>query len=89
MYGIPRGKLVARGTNEKSPWVVDAEKRRATDQLNLPPNLPPRRQRVPLLTLAPQYVGRILAWTIEYTATARKQLCSLDRQTARHIVDCM
>jgi mRNA interferase RelE/StbE len=30
-----------------------------------------------------------LAWTIEYTETARKQLRNLDRQTARQIVDFM
>jgi mRNA interferase RelE/StbE len=30
-----------------------------------------------------------LAWTISYTATARKQLRSLDRQIARRIVDFM
>lgn len=30
-----------------------------------------------------------MAWTIEYTATARKQLRKLDRQAARQIVDFM
>ncbi len=30
-----------------------------------------------------------MAWTISYTATARKQLRSLDRQIARRIVDFM
>ncbi len=30
-----------------------------------------------------------MAWTIEYTETARKQLRKLDRQTARQIVDFM
>lgn len=26
-----------------------------------------------------------MAWTVEYTATARKQLCGLDRQDARRL----
>lgn len=30
-----------------------------------------------------------MAWTIEYTATARKQLRKLDKQFARQIVDFM
>jgi mRNA interferase RelE/StbE len=30
-----------------------------------------------------------LAWTIEYTETARRQLRKLDKQTARRIVDFM
>ncbi|MDR3792366.1 MAG: type II toxin-antitoxin system RelE/ParE family toxin [Terracidiphilus sp.] len=30
-----------------------------------------------------------MAWTIEYTATARKQLRKLDRQEARRILDFM
>ena len=30
-----------------------------------------------------------MAWTIDYTETARKQLRKLDRQTARRIVDFM
>ena len=30
-----------------------------------------------------------MAWTIEYTETARKQLRKLDKQTARQIVDFM
>ena len=30
-----------------------------------------------------------MAWTIEYTDTAREQLRKLDRQTARRIVDFM
>lgn len=30
-----------------------------------------------------------MAWTIEYTATARKQLRKLDKQAARQIVDFM
>ncbi len=30
-----------------------------------------------------------MAWTIDYTGTARKQLLKLDRQTARRIVDFM
>jgi len=30
-----------------------------------------------------------LAWTIDYTGTARKQLLKLDKQTARRIVDFM
>lgn len=30
-----------------------------------------------------------MAWTIEYTATARKQLRKLDKQIARQIVDFM
>jgi mRNA interferase RelE/StbE len=30
-----------------------------------------------------------LAWTVEYTATARKQLLKLDRQIARRIVAFM
>jgi len=30
-----------------------------------------------------------LAWTVSYTATARKQLRKLDRQAARRIVDFM
>jgi len=30
-----------------------------------------------------------LAWTIEYTETARKQLRKLDKQVARQIVDFM
>jgi len=30
-----------------------------------------------------------LAWTIDYTETARKQLRKLDQQTARRIVDFM
>jgi mRNA interferase RelE/StbE len=30
-----------------------------------------------------------LAWTIDYTATAKKQLRKLDTQTARRIVDFM
>jgi mRNA interferase RelE/StbE len=30
-----------------------------------------------------------LAWTIDYTGTARKQLRKLDQQTARRIVDFM
>ena len=30
-----------------------------------------------------------MAWTIDYTATARKQLRKLDQQTARRIVDFM
>ena len=30
-----------------------------------------------------------MAWTIEYTETARKQLRKLDKQTARRIVDFM
>ena len=30
-----------------------------------------------------------MAWTIDYTATARKQLRKLDKQTARRIVDFM
>jgi len=30
-----------------------------------------------------------LAWTVDYTATARKQLRKLDRQVARRIVDFM
>ena len=30
-----------------------------------------------------------MAWTIDYTATARKQLRNLDRQIARRIVDFM
>lgn len=30
-----------------------------------------------------------MAWTIDYTGTARKQLLKLDKQTARRIVDFM
>ena len=30
-----------------------------------------------------------MAWTIEYSDTAKKQLGKLDRQMARHIVDYM
>lgn len=30
-----------------------------------------------------------MAWTIEYTATARRQLKKLDRQVARRILDFM
>ncbi|MEO9149918.1 MAG: type II toxin-antitoxin system RelE/ParE family toxin [Burkholderiaceae bacterium] len=30
-----------------------------------------------------------MAWTIDYTETARKQLRKLDKQTARRIVDFM
>ena len=30
-----------------------------------------------------------MAWTIDYTDTARKQLLKLDKQTARRIVDFM
>ena len=30
-----------------------------------------------------------MAWTIDYTDTARKQLLKLDKQTARRIVDSM
>ena len=30
-----------------------------------------------------------MAWTIDYTETAKKQLRKLDRQTARRIVDFM
>jgi mRNA interferase RelE/StbE len=30
-----------------------------------------------------------LAWTIDYTDTAKAQLCRLDKQTARCIVDYM
>ncbi len=30
-----------------------------------------------------------MAWTIDYTETARKQLRKLDRQTARRLVDFM
>lgn len=30
-----------------------------------------------------------MAWTIEYTATARKQLRKLDKQAARQILDFM
>jgi mRNA interferase RelE/StbE len=30
-----------------------------------------------------------LTWTIDYTATARKQLRNLDRQVARRIIDFM
>lgn len=30
-----------------------------------------------------------MAWTIDYTGTARKQLLKLDKQTARSIVDFM
>jgi len=30
-----------------------------------------------------------LAWTIDYTETAKKQLRKLDKQTARRIVDFM
>lgn len=30
-----------------------------------------------------------MAWKIDYTETARKQLHKLDRHTARHIVDFM
>ena len=31
----------------------------------------------------------LLTWTIEYTASARTQLCKLDKQMARRIVDYM
>ena len=30
-----------------------------------------------------------MAWTIDYTATARKQLLKFDKQTARRIIDFM
>lgn len=30
-----------------------------------------------------------LAWTLDYTETVSKQLCKLDKQTARRIVDFM
>ena len=30
-----------------------------------------------------------MAWTIDYTATARKQLLKLDKQTSRRIIDFM
>lgn len=28
-----------------------------------------------------------MAWTVDYTETARKQLCKLDKQVARRILD--
>lgn len=30
-----------------------------------------------------------MAWTLDYTATARKQLLKLDKQTSRRIIDFM
>ncbi len=39
--------------------------------------------------MPPRTSGKILAWTIEYTDTAKTQLGKLDRNTARRIMNYM